>query len=353
MVTVSSRSRRTPEVAVAGTYLPPTLLADVHLLDVLELSGSQQAAACFLDLHQSTVSRSLRSLQLQLQLQSGLRSAACRLGRNHCLDLLRLAARAHRNMSGVLRLSTDNLHQSLLQERAALQPVPSRFRRLDDWADLIRLGLLDGAITSSEGLEKHPSPGEEPRWNRLRLVPLGHLSLQLMACTPHVQGVLLPSRAITPLLHQRLERQGYRIVIQPMAAHEPDAWLKRLRDRQLAVPLCPALQGAAWLREQGLLLLPQQPAWQEKLWLLLPAPSSNPEHLDPSPSGLDAATPAHRSEPQTAQPRRAELQPARPPALTALERDVVRHLRRRLQRATRQDAQWQENQASCSWSTTK
>lgn len=342
MVTVSSRSRRAPEVAVAGAYFPPTLLADVHLLDVLELSGSQQATACFLDLHQSTVSRSLRALQLQLKLRRGLRSAACRLGRNDCLDLLRLAARAHRNMSGVLRLSTDNLHQSLLRRNATLQPVPSRFRRLDDWAELIRLGLLDGAIISSEGLEKPPSPGELPRWNRLRLVPLGRLSLQLMACTTQIQGVLLPGRVVTPLLHQRLERQGHRVVIQPMAAHEPDAWLKRMRDRQLALPLCPALHGAAWLREQGLIPLPQQPAWQEELWLLLPARSSRPEPLDPAPAAPEAAAPPHSSEPQTAEPQTARPQPARPQALTALERGAVRHLRRRVKRAARQDAQWQE-----------
>lgn len=267
---MASQGSHAAAAAIARTYLPPALLEDVHILDVLELSGSQHAAANFLALHQSTVSRSLRRLQLELEIEPGRRSGACRHGRNACLDMLRLACRAHRLMKGFLRIGADSLHQTLLSGQHSLQLAPARFHKAEHWAQLVRHGLLDGAIVSSWSMEKALPPGHLPSWSDVKVQPLGTLPLWLMARSDSVKGILVPNRGATPLLHQTLESNGHSLVSQPRAAQEPAAWLKRMRDRELALLLCPGLVGKAWLSEQALSILPEFPTLQEMLWLLLP-----------------------------------------------------------------------------------
>ena len=256
--------------SLTSAYLPPPLLEDVHVLDALELSGSQHTAATFLAVHQSTVSRSLRGLQDQLELPRVQRTAACRHGRNACLDLLRLACRAHRVMKGVLRIGTDGLHQGLLLKQQALQLVPPRFRKADQWAELVRLGLLDGAIVSSWALDAPLLPGSVPSWSGIRVEPLGAVPLELMARSRRPAGVLLPNRMSCPLLHQVLERAGHTLVSQPRAAQESAAWLKRMNDWDLALPLCPGLLSKAWLHELALTPVRGDLPLGERLWLLLP-----------------------------------------------------------------------------------
>ncbi len=266
---VASQRSSAAAAAIASTYFHPTLLEDVHVLDVLELSGSQYAAANYLVMHQTTVSRSLRKLQHDLELEPDRRSAACRHGRNTCLDMLRLACRAHRLMKGFLRIGTDGLHQTLLSRQVSLQPAPARFRRADHWVELIRQGLLDAAIVSSWGMEKALPLGHLPPWRGVDVRLLGTLPLWLMARSRSVEGILVPNRSAVPLLHQALEGNGHNLVSQPRAAQEPAAWLKCMRDRELALPLCPGLLGAAWLSDQSLSTLPDLPPLQETLWLLL------------------------------------------------------------------------------------
>lgn len=43
-----------------SSYAPPTALEDLHILDFLELAGSQAKAGAALAMHQSTVCRSLQ-----------------------------------------------------------------------------------------------------------------------------------------------------------------------------------------------------------------------------------------------------------------------------------------------------
>jgi hypothetical protein len=43
-----------------------------------------------------------------------------------------------------------------------------------------------------------------------------------------------------------------------------------MRERELAMPICPGLLEPGWLRAQGLIPHPQQPPLRETLWLLLP-----------------------------------------------------------------------------------
>jgi hypothetical protein len=129
-------------------------LEDLHILDFLELAGSQAKAGSELAMHQSTVCRSLQLMQLQFRLAPRQGSSVCRHGHNACLQHLRLAYREHRLMEGLLRIGTDVLHQRLLQGMAGIQRVPPRFRSGEHWAELVRHGLLDAAIVSSFCLEK-------------------------------------------------------------------------------------------------------------------------------------------------------------------------------------------------------
>jgi hypothetical protein len=256
-------------------YAPPTPLHDLHILDLLELAGSQHRAARALDMHQSTVSRSLQLMQQQLRLEAAPGSPVCRHGHNACLQLLRLAYREHRLMAGLLRIGTDVLHQSLLLRMAWVQQVPARFRSGEHWAALVRHGLLDGAIVSSFSLER-PLPAErQPNWDGLAVLPLGQLGLQLVAAAPQTRGVLLPGKAAAPLLHETVTGHGLEVIQQPAACQEPAAWIKRAHDRQLAMPVCSELLDASWLVAHNLVPLAEQPSLAEQLWLLLPEGAVN------------------------------------------------------------------------------
>lgn len=140
----------------------------------------------------------------------------------------------------------------------------------EQWVALLQHGLLDGTILSSFSLAKPLDPGQEPAWAGIAAVPLGSLCLQLVAQAGHRRRVLLPRQTAMPLLHQALEGHGYELEQQPQACQEPEAWLKRARDRRLAMPVCSELLGRRWLKTNRLELLEEQPALNEQLWLLLP-----------------------------------------------------------------------------------
>jgi hypothetical protein len=178
-------------------------------------------------------------------------------------------------MEGVLRLGSDALHHSLISRLSNVQQVPPRFRSAEQWAQLIRHGLLDGALLSSLGLEQRLLSGQTPRWDGLAAKPLGTVALQLVATSPTAKRVLLPNKATTPLLHQTLDWHGLKIETQPSASQEPAAWLKRARDRGAALPICTALAGEPWLATNGLVALQEQPPLVEQLWLLLPEGTAN------------------------------------------------------------------------------
>ena len=324
--------------STAHNYLPPEPLLALHILDLLELCGSQNRAARALDLHQSTVSRCAAQISEQFRLRPQLTGGLIRYGSNDCLRLLRQAARAHRRMEGLLRIGVDPLHQPLLAGLAGVLPAPPLFRLSDHWAWLIDQALLDGAIVSS-WCHPQPLPWEAiPHWPGVTAVPLGRLPLQLVsawgraaiarrgsaagtaprrpgsgewqptaaglttavatsagegspllppppaaaelqpaAIAPSGTGpnkVLLPRRGVAPRLHELLLQQGFQVEVQPQSCQEPAAWLKRLRDRRLAMPLCTALLDRQWLCSQGLVSHPEHLRLQEplgeQLWLLLP-----------------------------------------------------------------------------------
>jgi hypothetical protein len=256
--------------AAPPSYQPPAALVDLHILDLLELTESQERAAAALAVHQSTVSRSLQLMRQDFKLVPRKKQRVCRHGHNACVQYLRLAYREHRLMAGLLRIGSDVLHHTLLLGLDGVQHVPPRFRSAEQWVELLRHGLLDGAILSSFSLAKPLPAGEEPAWKGITVLPLGSISLQLVAQTPHSQLVLLPRRTTVPLLHKRMEAHGFGVEQQPLACQEPAAWVKRARDRQLALPVVRELVGRQWLRSNRLEPVVDQPALEERLWLLLP-----------------------------------------------------------------------------------
>jgi hypothetical protein len=255
--------------AAPPSYQPPTALADLHILDLLELTESQERAAAALAVHQSTVSRSLQLLRREFKLVPRLKARVCRHGHNACVQYLRLAYREHRLMAGLLRIGSDVLHHTLLLGLDGVQRVPPRFRSAEQWVELLRHGLLDGAILSSFSLAKPLPTEKEPVWAGISVLPLGSIGLQLVAQAPNTRQVLLPRRTALPLLHKRMEAQGFGVEQQPLACQEPDAWLKRARDRELALPVVRELVGRQWLRSNRLVQVVDQPALEERLWLLL------------------------------------------------------------------------------------
>ncbi len=253
-----------------AAYAPPDPLEAVHILDLLELTGSQKKAGQALNLHQSTVCRSVKMLCEQFRLLRHRGSRVCRYGSNDSLHHLRLSYRAHRLMAGQLRLATDPLHQSLIRGLGHGQMVPARFRSAEDWAQLINLALIDGAIVPSCFQGAVEPLGSLPRWEGLVTVPLGELTLQLVSAVQGKPRVLLPKRSMAPLLHKTLEWHGFEVEQQPSSSQDGADWLKRLRDRQLAMPLCLELLEPGWIERQGLRVLRDSPRLREQLWLLLP-----------------------------------------------------------------------------------
>jgi hypothetical protein len=83
------------------------------------------------------------------------------------------------------------------------------------------------------------------------------------------EGAAAPKGA-TPLLHETLAWHGFQLEQQPIGCQEVPAWLKRMRDRELAMPICPGLEPSGWIEAQGLIAFPDQPPFREKLCLLLP-----------------------------------------------------------------------------------
>jgi hypothetical protein len=96
-----------------------------------------------------------------------------------------------------------------------------------------------------------------------------------VATTPAASRVLLPNQTTAPLLHEWTSTQGPGIEKQPAACQEAAAWLKRARDRELALPICLELVGSSWLDQHGFAPLPEQSPLIEQLWLLLPKGSGN------------------------------------------------------------------------------
>jgi hypothetical protein len=142
------------------------------------------------------------------------------------MRLLRLGCRAHRLAAGVARIGSDLLHHPLLAGCPWLLPTPQRFRAAANWLELVRQGVLDGALLS--GLE-------------LEVVPVGELPLALGFCpeAPVLVGavpeVLVPDRGVAPGLRRLLRELGLTLRSGGNSLQTPDDWIGRIRGSSLAL----------------------------------------------------------------------------------------------------------------------
>jgi hypothetical protein len=253
----------------AHHYRLPALLQDIRLLDLVEISGTTQEASRAAGLSQPTVSRRVRLLAGDFELALN-RRPRLGYGSSPAMRLLRLGCRAHRLAAGVARLGADLLLQPLLAECPWLLSAPPRFRPLEGWLELVREGVLDGALVS--GLEW--AADDPPPHDGLALLPLGGQPFELAIAagqtvpTGRPPTVLLPPRAAAPGLQRALAQRGLSLRTAGNTCHTPAQWLRRLERSGVAMPL-PQLEPASWWQE--LQRLPLATPLQLPLWLALPS----------------------------------------------------------------------------------
>lgn len=269
-------SPTTTSTRIAQRYQLPELLHDIRLLDLLELSGTTVQASQLLNLSQPTVSRRYRSLAQDFGLLRETRSLKrCRYGSSTAMRLIRLGYRAHRLASGVARVGSDLMHHHLLAGCDWLLPSPVRFRSVDEWAELVRQGVLDAALIS--GLELQAA--KEVDTSGLRLLELGSLCLALGVWPPlkpqhqlnpqPPSAVLVPHRGLSPGLHRALLNRGLKLRTIGSSCSTAEQWLMRLREAPLALPIdADACADGQWAQE--LTSLPLAAELCSPLWLLLP-----------------------------------------------------------------------------------
>jgi hypothetical protein len=246
------------------------LLHDIRLLDLLELCGTTVQTSRLLQLSQPTISRRYRILSEDFGLVRDRRQLwGCGYGTSASMRLLRLGCRAHRLAAGVARIGSDLLHHPLLAGCPWLLPTPQRFRAAANWLELVRQGVLDGALLS--GLELEEAPGINRQ--ELELLPLGDLPLALGFCpeAPILVGavpeVLVPDRGVAPGLRRLLRELGLTLRSGGNSLHTPGDWIRRIHGSSLALVVADR-EAETWasLRRGSLTKRPQSP-----VWLALPA----------------------------------------------------------------------------------
>jgi hypothetical protein len=158
----------------------------------------------------------------------------CGYGTSASMRLLRLGCRAHRLAAGKARIGSDLLHHPLLAGCPWLLPTPQRFRAAAYWLELVRQGVLDGALIS--GLELEAAAGLNDQ--ELELLPLGELPLALAFC-PEAPGpmseVLVPDRGVAPGLWRLLQELGLSLRSGGNSLQTPNDWIGRIQGSALAL----------------------------------------------------------------------------------------------------------------------
>ena len=260
-------SLRSPSLAQAPQYCLPKLLEDIRLLDLLELCGTTVQTSRLLWVSQPTISRRYRSLAADFGLVRDRRQlCGCGYGTSAAMRLLRLGCRAHRLASGVARLGSDFLHHPLLADCPWLLPTPQRFRAAANWLELVRQGVLDGALIS--GLELELDGAEGVNRQELELLPLGELPLALGFCpeapplVDDLPEVLVPDRGVAPGLRRLLSELGLTLRSGGNSLQNPDDWIGRIQGSCLALVVADR-EADAWanLRRWPLPSHPHSPVW--------------------------------------------------------------------------------------------
>ena len=119
-------------------------------------------------------------------------------------------------------MGSDLLHQPLLAGCPWLLPTPQRFRAAANWLELVRQGVLDGALISSLELEEAEGVNDQ----ELVLLPLGELPLALAFCPDVcVAEVLMPDRGVAPGLRRLLRELGLSLRSGGNSLQTPDGWI--------------------------------------------------------------------------------------------------------------------------------
>ncbi len=278
-------SPRPPSLAQAHHYRLPELLHDIRLLDLLELCGTTVQASRLLQLSQPTISRRYRLLSEDFGLVRDRRQLwGCGYGTSAAMRLLRLGCRAHRLAAGVARIGSDLLHHTLLAGCPWLLPTPQRFRAAANWLELVRQGVLDGALIS--GLELEEAEGLNHQ--ELELLPLGELPLAMAFCPKapvlvgavpgrpapggRVAEVLVPDRGVAPGLRRLLRELGLPLRSGGNSLQTPEDWVGRIQGSPLALVVADR-EADTWasLQRWPLSLGPQVSRPHSPVWLALPA----------------------------------------------------------------------------------
>lgn len=279
-----------PETSrTAEAYQLPALLQDIRLLDLLELSGTTADAGCALSVCQPTVSRRYRALADDFALLTRRRqNVGCRYGTNQVMRLLRQACRAHRLAAGVARFGSDVFLQPLLLDQPWQLPSPPRFRCIASWLELVREGVVDGALLS--GLELERSGAEALDRSGIALVPLATLEWQLrmaprwpLGATDGLPTVLVPHDGVAPGLQEGLKSLGLSLQPTGDSLQNPAQWLTRLEHKAVAMVL-PRLPPARWWQALRAIELPKPVC--TTVWLALPLGWQEEEVLEKAVEGL-------------------------------------------------------------------
>lgn len=229
-------------------YRAPQLLADLQLLDLVELAGSTVRAAPLLNLSQPTVSRRRQRLVQELGLSA---SPALRQGDGACLRLLRRAAKRHRLDAGVWRVGGDGWCLDPQMGQDDLLVAPPRFAPVPLWQALVAGHLLDGALVSGHELRLvapglAAATGAQAVGHNCVAVPLLQLPLLLLgpagsaaqsaAPLPPWSTVLMPPLPCCGGLATAVRQQQLRPVHLSAVPPQATAWLDALgRDGTVAL----------------------------------------------------------------------------------------------------------------------
>jgi hypothetical protein len=172
----------------------------------------------------------------------------------------------------VARIGTDLVHWHLLEGCDWLLPVPVQFRPACEWAELVRQGVLDGAVVS--GMELNAN--SEVDVTGLRLLELGSIPLALgvpQQTSPRrpsqLNAVLVPHRGLAPGLQRALLNRGLKLRSTGSTCITPEQWLQRLADGATAIPLDPSCCAPdTWAQE--LVSIPLASELHSPVWLVLP-----------------------------------------------------------------------------------
>lgn len=147
-------------------YRIPSVLRDLQLVDLLELTGSTTASAAQIGVSQSSVSRRYRALAADLGLQQLARDAiGRRYGHTPWLQLLRQGINSHRLAWGVLRIGGADAAAVGINGQSGVEWVTLGRRQCQHWQPLLQLELLD-AVALQE-----PPPEEGAGAASYRLLP--------------------------------------------------------------------------------------------------------------------------------------------------------------------------------------